>query len=260
MPGQVAYYPIGSKQGSVTISNDAAAANIYLVADGLLAVLGGTKFGDKFRKSSATSTAVQLVTELTDVVAKYHGCATGASLLKRGACDLVLGRDVAFALGRFSFSLGASALSKTASLVIAAAHQWKFTFHLSGDLNAVSNGHGTITLAALPSALPSSAAPTITSIADLTISHTDTGSYRVRVNYRDDDCDVVGGTWVDQSGASHDFGSASGSNASYPGGCTSGIGYLTPGYGSCTGPDGQRGASERYAQTITIEDKLGRVS
>lgn len=154
MPGQTVYYPVGSGAGSATIRNDHAAANVYIVADGLLAVLGGTKFGDKFKNSGNANAAVGLVTELTDVLSKYHNCATGASFLKRAGCDAILARDVAFALGRFSFSVGKSALSKTASLVIAAAHQWWFDAHLNGDLDAISNGHGTITLAAVPQPQP----------------------------------------------------------------------------------------------------------
>jgi hypothetical protein len=101
-------------------------------------------------------------------------------------------------------------------------------------------------------------APTITSIPDITIDPTDSASYPARVNYRDDDCDVVGGTWLDASGVSHEFSNAS--DASHPGGCTGGIGYLTPGFSGCTSPDGRHSAPARYAQTITIRDKLGNVS
>lgn len=101
-------------------------------------------------------------------------------------------------------------------------------------------------------------APIITSIPDITIGHNDSGSYPARLNYRDDDCDIVGGTWIDPSGVSHDFGN--GTDASHAAACTGGIGYLTPGYGSCTSPDGVHSNPGRYAQTITIRDKLGQVS
>jgi hypothetical protein len=96
--------------------------------------------------------------------------------------------------------------------------------------------------------------PTITSIPDITIAADDAGSYPAQVNYTDDDCDVVGGTWLDPQGDTHDF-SVGPADV-----CADGIGSLTPGYSSCTSPDGVRGTPGEYPQTITLQDSLGRLS
>ncbi len=115
------------------------------------------------------------------------------------------------------------------------------------------------TTATLTVPAPAGSPPTITSIPDITIGPNDAGSHPVTVNYVDDDCDVVGGTWLDANNASHGFGVGAG-DALHPSACASGAGYTTPGYSSCTSPDGVRGTPGSYAQTITLQDSLGRVS
>lgn len=108
-------------------------------------------------------------------------------------------------------------------------------------------------------ATPPAEGPTITRIADITIVANDAASYPVRVDYLDDDCDVVGGTWRDTQGRSNDFGVGA-ADPLHPSGCAGGVGYLTPGYSSCTSPEGVRGLPGKYPQTIIIRDRLGRSS
>ena len=111
-----------------------------------------------------------------------------------------------------------------------------------------------------PPPAPAGGAPTITGIANVVIAHGDVASYPVRVDYLDDDCDVVAGTWLDQLGTTHDFGNAGVTDAAHPGACSGGVGYLTPGYAVCASPSGVPGSPGQYPRTITLRDALGRVS
>jgi hypothetical protein len=138
MPGQTAYFPIGSNQGSVTVANNFPAAETYEVAAGLVTLLGGNL--------GRVNSPAQFVSELTNVLQKYHDCVTGASARRKVVCAATLGRDVAVAFGRLAASLG----SRVISLVIGAAKQWNFTLRLNGEINAIAAGDRTITLAAIP--------------------------------------------------------------------------------------------------------------
>lgn len=68
-------------------------------------------------------------------------------------------------------------------------------------------------------------------------------------------CDIVGGTWTDQFGVTHDFGWG-GSRSQ----CSGGSGSLVPGYGSCTSPTGQPGKPGQYMQSIVLRDSHGQQS
>lgn len=101
------------------------------------------------------------------------------------------------------------------------------------------------------------APPVITEIADLTFDAGDGRQAAPRVEYRDADCDVVGGTWSDATGQ-HAF--TADADPSHPAACSNGVGYLTPGYSSCTAPDGTPSQTGRFAQTIVLRDGSGRTS
>jgi hypothetical protein len=79
-------------------------------------------------------------------------------------------------------------------------------------------------------------------------------AFPVHFEYVDAGCKVVGGTWTDQLGLVHDF--AIGPNDP----CQAGVGSLTPGWGICTGPNGELGQPGEYPQTLVLRDEKGNVS
>jgi hypothetical protein len=105
---------------------------------------------------------------------------------------------------------------------------------------------------------PRGGALVITGIADLVLHSGDGRRAAPRVDYRDAACDVVGGTWHDANGDNHDF--DAGGDAAHPAACSNGVGYLTPGYSSCTSPDGKPSRSGRYPETIVLRDASGHTS
>jgi hypothetical protein len=78
--------------------------------------------------------------------------------------------------------------------------------------------------------------------------------FPVHFDYVDAGCKVVGGTWTDQFDLVHPF--SIGPNDA----CHAGVGSLTPGWGICTGPNGELGQPGAYPQTLVLRDEKGNLS
>jgi hypothetical protein len=96
--------------------------------------------------------------------------------------------------------------------------------------------------------------PVIVSTTNPTMTSGDGTQVRVRVDYVDAGCKVVGGTWIDPNGSQHDF--SVGPNDS----CHAGIGSLAPGDASCTSPTGEPSQPGSYQEFMIVRDDKGNES
>lgn len=142
-PGQIVFVPIGNGAASVTVSNDLAAASRYIVADGIVSLLGGTKL-DKVGASKLKSAdaAAAFVSELTNVFQNYRNCTAHASTLGRVKCGARLAFDVGFAGGRLGIKLG----PRVVGLVVSFFKQVKFDARLNSEINAIAGGQRTLSV------------------------------------------------------------------------------------------------------------------
>lgn len=134
VPGEIMFIPVGSGAASVTVRNVPSAAAVYVVAAG---------FGSLIPLHGGGTAVVNLVGELTDVYLKYRNCVASAGTVTKVKCGALLARDVAFAAARAGIVLA----SRVKQLAVAAITQLKFTATLNGQLNKISSGARTISLA-----------------------------------------------------------------------------------------------------------------
>jgi hypothetical protein len=114
-----------------------------------------------------------------------------------------------------------------------------------------------VTFGAAPCGTPHGDPPTVTGVSN-NAGVTGGPAFLIRLDFTDADCDVVGGTWTDQFGTPHDFGYGNG--GPFSSGCEGGVGFTTPGFASCTSPEGIPGQPGEYPQTIVLRDAGGNVS